>query len=57
MPVEWAGLGPELLLALDRSRAEPLRVQLERELRDVLASSSGRAVQASRGEVTVSLRR
>ncbi len=33
MSIEWAGLGPELLLALDRTRAEPLRVQLERELR------------------------
>jgi GntR family transcriptional regulator / MocR family aminotransferase len=38
MPVEWAGLGPELLLALDRERDEPLRVQLERELRDAIRS-------------------
>jgi GntR family transcriptional regulator/MocR family aminotransferase len=38
MPVEWAGLGPELLLALDRSRAEPLGAQLERELRDAIRS-------------------
>jgi GntR family transcriptional regulator / MocR family aminotransferase len=36
MPVEWAGLGPEVLLRLDRSREEPLRVQLERELRDAI---------------------
>jgi GntR family transcriptional regulator / MocR family aminotransferase len=38
MPIEWAGLGPELLLALDRTRAEPLRVQLERELREAIRS-------------------
>jgi GntR family transcriptional regulator/MocR family aminotransferase len=36
MPIEWAGLGPELLLRLDRGLAEPLRVQLERELRDAI---------------------
>jgi GntR family transcriptional regulator / MocR family aminotransferase len=38
MTIEWAGLGPELLLALDRSRSEPLRAQLERELRDAIRS-------------------
>ncbi len=38
MAIEWAGLGPELLLALDRTRAEPLRVQLERELREAIRS-------------------
>jgi GntR family transcriptional regulator / MocR family aminotransferase len=38
MPIEWAGLGPDLLLRLDRSRAEPLRVQLEGELRDAIRS-------------------
>lgn len=38
MPIEWAGLGPELLLRLDRALAEPLRVQLERELRDAIRS-------------------
>ena len=36
MPVEWAGLGPDLLLRLDRERAEPLRVQLEEQLRDAI---------------------
>jgi GntR family transcriptional regulator/MocR family aminotransferase len=36
MPIEWTGLGPELLLRLDRSRPEPLRSQLERELRDAI---------------------
>ncbi|HET6869944.1 MAG TPA: PLP-dependent aminotransferase family protein [Solirubrobacteraceae bacterium] len=51
MPVEWAGLGPELLLALDRSRAEPLRVQLERELRDAIRSgrlAAGERLPSSR---------
>ncbi len=38
MPIEWAGLGPELLLRLDRGVAEPLRVQLERVLRDAIRS-------------------
>jgi GntR family transcriptional regulator / MocR family aminotransferase len=38
MPIEWAGLGPEVLLRLDRSLTEPLRVQLERELRDAIRS-------------------
>jgi len=36
MPIEWTGLGPELLLRLDRTRPEPLRSQLERELRDAI---------------------
>ena len=51
MPVEWAGLGPELLLALDRSRAEPLRVQLERELREAIRSgrlAAGERLPSSR---------
>ncbi|MBV9810942.1 MAG: PLP-dependent aminotransferase family protein [Solirubrobacterales bacterium] len=38
MPIEWAGLGPEMLLRLDRSAAEPLRVQLEREVREAIRS-------------------
>src|SRR5215213_9093699 len=38
MAVEWAGLGPELLLRLDREQAEPLRSQLERELREAIRS-------------------
>jgi len=36
VPIEWAGLGPELLLGLDRSGAEPLRSQLEGGLRDAI---------------------
>ncbi len=51
MPVEWAGLGPELLLALDRSCREPLRVQLERELRDAIRSgrlAAGERLPSSR---------
>lgn len=38
MPVEWSGLSPELLLTLDREAAEPLRSQLERQLRDAIRS-------------------
>jgi GntR family transcriptional regulator/MocR family aminotransferase len=38
MPVEWSGLGPELLLAADRRSAEPLRSQLERQIRDAIRS-------------------
>jgi GntR family transcriptional regulator/MocR family aminotransferase len=38
MTIEWAGLGPELLVRLDRERPEPLRAQLERELRDAIRS-------------------
>ena len=36
MPIEWSGLGPELLLTMDRDDAEPLRAQLERQLRDAI---------------------
>ena len=38
MPVEWASLGPEMLLRLDRKRPEPLRAQLEGELREAIRS-------------------
>ena len=51
MPIEWAGLGPELLLALDRSRAEPLRSQLERELREAIRTgrlAAGERLPSSR---------
>ncbi len=51
MSVEWAGLGPELLLALDRSRGEPLRSQLERELREAIRSgrlAAGERLPSSR---------
>jgi GntR family transcriptional regulator/MocR family aminotransferase len=43
MPVEWAGLGPELMLRLDRGSAEPLHAQLERELREAIRSGRLRA--------------
>ncbi len=36
MSIQWTGLGPELLLALDRTGAQPLHVQLERELREAI---------------------
>ena len=38
MPIEWAGLGPELLLTLDRQQPRPLRSQLEGGLRDAIRS-------------------
>jgi GntR family transcriptional regulator/MocR family aminotransferase len=49
--IEWSGLGPELLLRLDRSRPEPLRVQLERELRDAIRTgrlAAGERLPSSR---------
>src|SRR5689334_21447616 len=36
VPVEWTGLGPELLLRLDRSQREPLGSQLQGELRGAI---------------------
>jgi GntR family transcriptional regulator / MocR family aminotransferase len=51
MPIEWAGLGPDVLLRLDRAAGEPLRVQLERELRDAIRSgqlASGERLPSSR---------
>lgn len=36
MTVQWAGLSPELLLAVDRSSGEQLRAQVERQLRDAI---------------------
>jgi len=38
MAIEWSGLGPELLLRLDRGRGEPLRSQLEAGLREAIRS-------------------
>ncbi|HEX6339382.1 MAG TPA: PLP-dependent aminotransferase family protein [Jiangellaceae bacterium] len=38
MPIEWAGLGPKLLLPLDRQQPKPLRSQLEDGLRDAIRS-------------------
>ncbi|HEY5987989.1 MAG TPA: PLP-dependent aminotransferase family protein [Streptosporangiaceae bacterium] len=51
MPVEWSGLSPELLLTLDRQVAEPLRSQLERQLRDAIRSgrlAAGERLPSSR---------
>src|SRR5215212_4398161 len=46
MSVQWAGFGPELLLRLDRSRAVPLRVQLEGELASELGVSRGLVLES-----------
>jgi GntR family transcriptional regulator/MocR family aminotransferase len=49
--IEWAGLGPQLLVRLDRELAEPLRSQLERELRQAIRSgrlSPGERLPSSR---------
>jgi GntR family transcriptional regulator/MocR family aminotransferase len=43
MTVEWSGLGPELLVRLDRSAREPLRSQLEASLREAIRSGRLRA--------------
>jgi len=51
MPIEWAGLGPEILLSLDRTAAEPLRAQLEGALRDAIRSgrlAAGERLPSSR---------
>ena len=36
MAIQWSGLGPELLLRLDRGSAQPLRAQLETGLREAI---------------------
>ena len=36
MVIQWSGLGPELLLRLDRGSGQPLRSQLEGGLRDAI---------------------
>jgi GntR family transcriptional regulator / MocR family aminotransferase len=36
MAIEWSGLSPELLVRLDRSAGQPLRVQLEASLRETI---------------------
>ncbi|HEY3734407.1 MAG TPA: PLP-dependent aminotransferase family protein [Streptosporangiaceae bacterium] len=38
MTVEWSGLGPDLLIALNRDTAEPLRAQLEGQFRQAIRS-------------------
>jgi GntR family transcriptional regulator/MocR family aminotransferase len=36
MAIQWSGLGPELLLRLDRGSGQPLRSQLEESLREAI---------------------
>ena len=38
MMIQWSGLGPELLLRLDRDGGQPLRTQLETRLREAVRS-------------------
>jgi len=49
--IEWTGLGPDLLLGLDRERRENLGTQLKRELREAIRSgrlSPGERLPSSR---------
>ena len=39
MAIQWSGLGPELLLRLDRGSGRPLRSQLEAGLREAIRSA------------------
>ena len=51
MPIEWSGLTPGLLLTLDRQASEPLRTQLERQLRAAIRAGrlcSGERLPSSR---------
>ena len=51
MTIEWSTSGPELLLALDRHAATPLRAQLEGQLRDAVRSgrlAAGERLPSSR---------
>ncbi|MGI5458185.1 PLP-dependent aminotransferase family protein [Streptomyces sp. CA-249302] len=43
MPVQWAGLSPELLLTVDRDSGDRLCAQLERQLRDAIRTGRLRA--------------
>lgn len=60
MAIQWSGLGPELLLQLDRGCGQPLRSQLEAGLRDAIRSGrlrGGERLPSSRelaGELGVS---
>jgi GntR family transcriptional regulator / MocR family aminotransferase len=38
MAIEWSGLGPELLIRVDRALPTPLRAQIEAQLRDGIRS-------------------
>jgi GntR family transcriptional regulator/MocR family aminotransferase len=52
MAIKWAGLGPELLLRLDRDGDQPLRSQLETGLRDAIRDGrlhAGERLPSSRG--------
>jgi GntR family transcriptional regulator/MocR family aminotransferase len=52
MAIQWSGLGPELLLRLDRAAGEPLRSQLEAGLRDAIRTgrlAAGERLPSSRG--------
>ncbi|GAA3141655.1 PLP-dependent aminotransferase family protein [Nonomuraea roseoviolacea] len=51
MSIEWTGSIPDLLLRLDRGRPEPLRAQLERELREAIRTgrlAAGERLPSSR---------
>ncbi|MFF5111995.1 PLP-dependent aminotransferase family protein [Streptosporangium sp. NPDC000509] len=51
MSIEWTGSGPELPLPVDRNRPEPLRVQLERALRESIRAgrlAAGERLPSSR---------
>ncbi|MDT4904934.1 MAG: GntR family transcriptional regulator / MocR family aminotransferase [Pseudonocardiales bacterium] len=51
MAVEWTGVGPDLLLSLDRSDPQPLGRQLQIQLRDAIRSGRldrGERLPASR---------
>ncbi len=43
MAIEWSGLGPELLVRLDRSGSQPLRAQLDASLREAIRDGRLRA--------------
>ncbi|MGH3273389.1 MAG: GntR family transcriptional regulator, partial [Streptosporangiaceae bacterium] len=52
MVIQWSGLGPELLLQLDRGSGQPLRPQLEAGLRDTIRNGrlrGGERLPSSRG--------
>ncbi|MEU9980979.1 PLP-dependent aminotransferase family protein [Streptomyces sp. NPDC050856] len=51
MPLQWSGLSPELLIAVERDSGEPLRSQVERQLREAIRTgrlSAGERLPSSR---------
>ncbi len=51
MAIQWSGLGPELLLSMDRASGRPLRAQLETTLRDAIRTgrlAAGERLPSSR---------